>query len=426
VLTAPEDEASIDLRTLVSLSFEWTDVADISCYSLMLSLSPDMSSAQAIATTGNPYLLTKADLDTKLKALGLDQNVSTKIYWSVYPCDPALAFSKQVRSVNITRSKNKFEPEDGKCFVFIGQDLGAIGGIEGYDQGYCNTFETPAGVTVYFGIGNGGDISGLHVLGNWGSGDCWADKYPKTARFNNSMIAIGLPIVGDEQKIINGSMNNGLTRVGEWIKSLAPRPVFLRIGYEFDGYDWNFYVPETYVSAYRYIKNYFDTIHVTNIAYVWQSKGYGLSVYDHNKWYPGDDYVDWCAYSHFGNPDGNMIKFARSKGKPVFIAESTPVFQQGNTFLDADIKKPEIAKKIWDEWFTSFFRTIEENSDVVKAFSYINVDWYAQSMWKDNVTFQQCDSRIQKSDYVSGHWQVKMAESKYINAAGFNWNDLPH
>jgi hypothetical protein len=29
----------------------------------------------------------------------------------------------------------KFEPEDGKCIVFIGQDMEAIGGVEGYAGG---------------------------------------------------------------------------------------------------------------------------------------------------------------------------------------------------------------------------------------------------------------------------------------------------
>jgi hypothetical protein len=235
------------------------------------------------------------------------------------------------------------------------------------------------------------------------------------------MIAIGFPVVGEEQNIVNGLRNKGLTRVGDWIKSLAPRPVFLRIGYEFDGFDWNFYVPETYVPAYRYIKNHFDAMNITNVAYVWQSKGYGLSVADHNKWYPGDDYVDWCAYSHFESPDGNMIKFARSKGKPVFIAEATPVFKEGNTYPDSDIKKPEIAAKMWEKWFTPFFRTIEENPDVVKAFSYINVDWYTQSMWKNNVLFKQCDSRIQKSEDVSDKWKAKMAEDRYLNVKEMTW-----
>jgi hypothetical protein len=213
---------------------------------------------------------------------------------------------------------------------------------------------------------------------------------------------------------VEGKMNAGLDKVGQWIKNQSPRPIFLRIGYEFDGFDWNHYVPETFVPAYKYIKDYFDAMKIDNIAYVWQSKGYGLRLEEHDKWYPGDEYVDWCAYSHFDSPDGNMIKFARSHKKPVFITESTPTLKKDGKYIDCDIKKPEIAEKLWDEWFAPFFRTIEENADVVKAFSYINVDWYAQPMWTNESVFQQCDSRIQKSDYVSGKWREKMTENKYI------------
>lgn len=49
------------------------------------------------------------------------------------------------------------EPEDGKCLVFIGQDMEAIGGIEG-KEGYVNFFGTPAGITIYTNI-RPGDVS---------------------------------------------------------------------------------------------------------------------------------------------------------------------------------------------------------------------------------------------------------------------------
>lgn len=321
----------------------------------------------------------------------------------------------------------KFEPENGKCFVFIGQDLGAVGGLENYTNGYCNHFQTPAGITVYLGLGdaNSNKVSGLYDIDNWGSGDCCANLYAKSERFNNSMIAIGLDIVGKEAGIISGEYNKKLDIIGEWIKEIAPRPVFLRIGYEFDGTDWNHYVPESYIPAFKYIKDYYDASGINNIAYVWQSKGVGTSLADMHKWYPGNDYVDWCAYSYFERPDEVMIEFARMKGKPVFLAEATPVFHNGQAYTDADIKKPEIAKKIWDLWFTKLFNVIEENSDVVKAFSYINVEWLSQPLWIGNITFQQCDSRIQQSEYVSRNWKDKISDNRYIHASQCNWGQLP-
>lgn len=193
------------------------------------------------------------------------------------------------------RELSKYEPEDGKCFVFIGQDLGAVGGLEQYNEGYCDHFRTPAGITVYLGLG-GSDtdkVSGLYDIDNWGSGDCCANLYPQSERFNNSMIAIGLAIVGNEADIASGKYDRKLDIIGEWFKKLAPRPVFLRIGYEFDGTDWNHYVPETYIPAYKHIKDHFDAAGIRNVAYVWQSKGDGTPLADMQKWYPGDEYVDW-------------------------------------------------------------------------------------------------------------------------------------
>jgi len=41
-----------------------------------------------------------------------------------------------------------FEPSFGKCLVFVGQDLGAVGGLDQYEDGYCDHFAFPAGVTL--------------------------------------------------------------------------------------------------------------------------------------------------------------------------------------------------------------------------------------------------------------------------------------
>jgi hypothetical protein len=35
---------------------------------------------------------------------------------------------------------------------------------------------------------------------------------------------------------------------------------------------------------------------VKNVAYIWQSTGWVTSLDLLEYWYPGDEYVDWCAY----------------------------------------------------------------------------------------------------------------------------------
>ncbi len=318
--------------------------------------------------------------------------------------------------------KAKYEPEDNQCYIFAGQSLEAVGGLDTYNNGYCDHFETPAGITVYMGLGKKGSLmSGLTKQENWLKGENQTNRYIQDDTFDDCMIAIGLSLVGGEEPILKGERDTEIKTLGTWLNSLGERPIFLRVGYEFDGTAWNYYQKESYKAMYRYVKDYLDGMGVDNVAYVWQSKGWDTSSEEMEEWYPGDEYVDWCAYSYFAYPDTEMINFARSKDKPVMIAEATPAFCTGKgddeIYTDADIKKPEIADKIWNEWFAGLFKVIEDNGDTVKALAYINTDWYAQAMWINSKAFQKIDSRIEMSPYVSDKWREKMQESRYLNLA---------
>ena len=57
---------------------------------------------------------------------------------------------------------------------------------------------------------------------------------------------------------------------------------------------------------------------------------------------------------------------------------------------------------------------INDNPDVVKAFSYINVEWKSQIMWQNNDYFKNVDSRIQKSESISKRWIDEISKSKYL------------
>ncbi|NAS29925.1 1,4-beta-xylanase [Flavobacteriaceae bacterium R38] len=321
----------------------------------------------------------------------------------------------------------KFEPDDGKCLVFIGQDLEATGGLNEYNNGYTNYFKTPAGITVYtnlspgnlsFGYYNKG-LDGLKVKANWGAGDSWANLYLQDSTYQNSMIAIGLSFVNNEKKIAQGKHNHLILELANWIKA-TKRPVFLRIGYEFDGWEWNHYKKKHYLNAWEKIHSIFKKQQVENVAFVWQSKGTGSDQKTLEEWYPGDHLVDWVGYSYFGQPDQEMLVFARKHNKPVFIAEATPVRTLNNLYFDSDLKKKELGKIIWDKWFIPFFDTIKNNADIIKAFSYINSDWSSQPMWKVNPVFQKVDSRIQVNEYITEKWKEEMKNLRYLHAS----NDL--
>jgi hypothetical protein len=149
----------------------------------------------------------------------------------------------------------------------------------------------------------------------------------------------------------------------------AGRPIFLRIGYEFDG-AWNHYSPRGYIAAFRHIVDRLRGNGVTNFVSVWQSATYPGGTYRNRPFqdrYPGDEYVDWLGFSFFishftydqyvRNP---FLDFAREHRKPVLVAESTP---QGYDLEDLTcgspvsngkglVRKPP--EEIWEEWYAPF------------------------------------------------------------------------
>ena len=329
-----------------------------------------------------------------------------------------------------TRQRAKFEPEDGKCILFAGQELTAIGGVEGYEDGYFNHFRIPGGFTMYTNF-SPGDTSFGHVLkgvdgvfetDQWGDTPSNMSLQIADEDFRHSALAIGLAMVNHEKEVANGERDALIKKLGEFLLSLGDRPVFLRIGYEFSG-AWNHYDREDYVKAYKRIKDSYDEMGIKNVAYVWQSHGWEEPMDLLEAWYPGDEYVDWCSYSFFSRFDEtNMIEFARKHGKPVFIAEATPTISTETVKTNGKTKEtilsnPAQAEEAWEKWFIPFFKTIEENGDVVKAVSYINAHWKAAPMWFDNPTFQDVDARLQTSEFISEKWKEKVYTDRYLHAS---------
>ncbi len=293
----------------------------------------------------------------------------------------------------------KYAPAKGSKLLIMGQDLGAVGGLGGYSDGYIDHLNHhPAGVTTYTGFPG---LTGLSDLANWGAGDVHAQAYVEDASFDNSFIVIGLYLVDQLGSIIKGESDTQLDKLGGWIKA-RERPVFLRIAYEFDG-SWNHYDPAQYKEAWIYIVHYFDGLGVMNVSYVWQSHGGNTPNID--RWYPGDRYVNWMGFSHFNepNPGANMMAFAEEHDKPVMIAEATP---------KVDLKVGD-GTAHWAGWYAPLFDKIYTN-DRIKALAYINVDWDSQDMWQGQ---GWGDSRVQVNEAVKANWLEEIGKDSWILAS---------
>ena len=353
---------------------------------------------------------------------------------SLTACDNNREISSTTHKMSLEtnkRSKAKFEPEDGKVLVFAGQDLASIGGLGEYTEGYADYFPIPAGITLYTGIGpNDGSFGGTNDKGlhgiyetvDSGNGPSNMSLIMQSTKFEQSALAIGLSMVNNEEKVAAGELDDNIQALGAFLLSLGDRPVFLRIGYEFDGHPWNHYDKTSWLAAYKRIKDHLDQMGVKNTAYVWQSVGWVSDPYELATWYPGDEYVDWCAFSFFDRwREVEMIEFARKRGKPAFIAEASATISTATSKFDGKTKEtilsnPDQAQEAWEKWFVPFFSMIEENPDVIKAVHYINCNWKVRPMWFENPTFQDVDARIQESPMISEKWSSKMAESRYLNA----------
>jgi hypothetical protein len=328
-------------------------------------------------------------------------------------CHRALAAEDAARA----HHSSKFEPPSGTTILFIGQTKGEI-----EDYSVRAGVGNPAGYMVYTSLDSLQGLSEPFV----GSGCQEAgvqDLNGLAREFPGSAAQIGLNIVGQLPSINNGQMDDQIRKLAMRLREIR-QPVFLRIGYEFDG-PWNRYEPEGYRRAFRRIVSIFrgrsiegqriDPIH--NVAFVWHSgawKTYG----DHPliAWYPGDRYVDWIGVSWFGlaTEDANKISdgaravalsFARQHRKPMMIAESTPRKYS-----------PPTQPESWARWYAPIFRWIAEND--IKGFSYINQNWEAQQMWGNPDCKSEMDwgeSRVQvQESAVLMPWQKEIAKPRFL------------
>ncbi|MEL7120485.1 MAG: glycosyl hydrolase [Bacteroidota bacterium] len=297
--------------------------------------------------------------------------------------------------------KTKYVPPAGKTLLVMGQTVERVNEyMDSFpDQPIPGGWSAYGAVTEFVGITE----NNTNQTGTTQNHQMLVDRFPNTA-LHTAMWMVGTWDVAE--RTYNGEFDTVIHQFSQWFKTLD-RPVYLRIGYEFDG-PHNEMEPEDYVKAYHHIVDYFRAEGVDNVAYVWHSyaappyKGYSVT-----DWYPGDDYVDWVALSLFFqpyagphlNPEGNaLVDFAKAHKKPVMLAETNPV---------NGIEKE--GTEIWDTWFKNFFTIAYEKN--VKAICFINEDWTNFNVaglesWKD--------ARLYNNSLVSKAWFEETNKDRYL------------
>ena len=216
-----------------------------------------------------------------------------------------------------------------------------------------------------------------------------------------SMTVDGSPGQHYEGDVAAGLLDGDIAAFLDGLVELA-RPVYLRIGYEFNGLSWNGYQPQTYQSAFRRIT---DKIRERNleVATVWDCEIDGTANF--MDFYPGDTYVDWFGInlfsdSHLTHPNTYaFLDLAVSHNKPVMIGESTPRYVGVLDGLTS-----------WTTWFLPYFNLIHSRPEI-KMFCYINWDW---SRYPPLADWGDC--RLEMNDYVKQQFTQEMNSAAYLHA----------
>jgi hypothetical protein len=307
--------------------------------------------------------------------------------------------------------KTKFVPQQGKTLLIMGQ---TVESIKEYQNSFPNK-KVPGGWSAYWGVTEFKGIteSYKNETGKTQNHQMLVDDFP------NSALQSALWIVGKwdiAKKVSKGKYDPVIKKFGIWAKSIN-RPIYLRIGYEFDG-PHNELDPKTYVKAYKHIVDLLRKEDVHNIAFVWHS--YASTPFKNHKlsdWYPGDTYVDWFAISVFDHAYGDadfgtycdaVLQFAKKQKKPVMIAEANPINGIVSNKTDA-----------WDEWFVNFFTFIYSKN--IKAVSFINEDW--ENLFIEG-TGNWKDSRIYTNKKISDAWFMETDKSMYLKQSSQLFKEL--
>lgn len=277
---------------------------------------------------------------------------------------------------------------DERPRIVIGQD------VESFED-YVRTFShRPDGFMAYTSLQ---ELEGVWSEADHGGGHQYAQKL--IDEFPGLSMQLGLYLVDILDGIPQGRFDGQLTRLAKWFKEIRI-PVYLRIGYEFDG-PHNHYDPKEYVAAYRYIVDFLRRENVVNVLYVWHSFA-GYVEGDVMRWYPGPEYVDWVGISFYDAYSAGfrnkIAKIADEINRPLMIAEAAP-YKIGVTQ----------GEKSWKMWFEKYFQFIQEHH--VRLFSYINWDWNRYWLFKDQ---GWGNSRLQDDPYIFQKWVEELKKNGYI------------
>ena len=311
----------------------------------------------------------------------------------------------------------KYDPGAGKTNLLIGQTWQQ----EFID--YVNAYKAPAGSSHYGEIYSGEVNQGDDAFGN-NFLTYMNNNYPGAY----ALVAIsikdnpGAGGYGDTysalRDIVAGRWDAEIDKFARTFADHSDLKFYVRLGYEVSLYMFaSGGDTQTYKDAYNRMAQRIRAI-ASNVDFVYHPVRGFNDVVD---LYPGDQYVDWVAFSIFNHDvclsspsgsncsgqqiDGNLAQgfdwAKNTKGKPVMIAESA-------------------VQRYASESASGFMDYLDRVKDVIETYdigvwAYIDSDWNAH-----NWTGDWGDSRVEINQTVLNHWNSIVSTSRYIH-----YNDGP-
>jgi hypothetical protein len=325
-------------------------------------------------------------------------------------------------------TRNGIRPPNGQVLFIAGQGQAQLGGrpLQGLGDGYLDHIATPpGGFTLYTSVAAMPDFAGLNAVCGMPAlqnsvlhlSVAWVSDTDLSTKINNRAITLG-------------AFDQNIDRLANWC-ALQRRPILLRIGYEYDrafpipGFHYD---PDYFAQAFRRVVNRIRAAGADNVSTVMGSANPPgdlpwLPTAPFDRFYPGDDYVDWLGCSMWRPADvaTTILSEARKRRKPVLLAETTPTkfnIAKGMYFpFYAEISENVTAQQIWNAWHKPMIEFIRANRDVIAGWHYIADDWSNDPMFESWPPFVNCDARPWASGEFLEIWNAGMKDAMFLQAS---------
>ena len=213
-----------------------------------------------------------------------------------------------------------------------------------------------------------------------------------------------------DDKVASGQYDYAIAQLVLGLKALGGRPLLMRIGYEFNG-KWNSYGNQTFILSWQRIHAAVRAdASLANVAFVWD---YSCDEPDNpwSRFEMNDTQIDWFGVNIFSNSSSPassestaclrpFLDFARARGFPVIVAESTPRYVGAAA-----------ANGAWAKWFAPLIDLVSEYDDVLKAWCYINWNWAQFPQWGN-----WDDARIEIPGAVGSQFRAALGAENFVHA----------